>query len=158
MNINLTLVIQGIAFFATAWLVMKFGWPHIIAAIEERQKKIAEGLAAAEEGKRALASASEKQDQVIREARSEAAGIRDRAEKEYAAIVDKAKGDAIAEGNRQKAIAVAEIETEAHRAREALSKQVAELAVKGAERLVRKEIDAAAHKQLLDDLIAEIAK
>ncbi len=158
MNINLTLVIQGIAFFATAWLVMKFGWPHIIAAIEERQKKIAEGLAAAEEGKRALASASEKQDQVIREARGEAAGIRDRAEKEYAAIVDKAKGDAIAEGNRQKAIAVAEIETEAHRAREALSKQVAELAVKGAERLVRKEIDAAAHKQLLDDLIAEIAK
>ena len=158
MNINLTLVIQGIAFFATAWLVMKFGWPHIIAAIEERQKKIAEGLAAAEEGKRALASASEKQDQVIREARGEAAGIRDRAEKEYAAILDKAKGDAIAEGNRQKAIAVAEIETEAHRAREALSKQVAELAVKGAERLVRKEIDAAAHKQLLDDLIAEIAK
>jgi F-type H+-transporting ATPase subunit b len=158
MNINLTLVIQGIAFFATAWLVMKFGWPHIIAAIEERQKKIAEGLAAAEEGKRALASASEKQDQVIREARGEAAGIRDRAEKEYATILDKAKGDAIAEGNRQKAIAVAEIETEAHRAREALSKQVAELAVKGAERLVRKEIDAAAHKQLLDDLIAEIAK
>lgn len=158
MNINLTLVIQGLAFFATAWLVMKFGWPHIIAAIEERQKKIAEGLAAAEEGKRALANASEKQDQVIREARTEAAGIRDRAEKEYAAIVDKAKGDAIAEGNRQKAIAVAEIETEAHRAREALSKQVAELAVKGAERLVRKEIDAAAHKQLLDDLIAEIAK
>jgi F-type H+-transporting ATPase subunit b len=158
MNINLTLVIQGLAFFATAWLVMKFGWPHIIAAIEERQKKIAEGLAAAEEGKRALASASEKQDQVIREARTEAAGIRDRAEKEYAAILDKAKGDAIAESNRQKAIAVAEIETEAHRAREALSRQVAELAVKGAERLVRKEIDAAAHKQLLDDLIAEIAK
>jgi F-type H+-transporting ATPase subunit b len=158
MNINLTLVIQGLAFFATAWLVMKFGWPHIIAAIEERQKKIAEGLAAAEEGKRALASASEKQDQLIREARAEAAGIRDRAEKEYAAILEKAKGDAIAEGNRQKAIAVAEIETEAHRAREALSRQVAELAIKGAERLIRKEIDAAAHKQLLDDLIAEIAK
>ena len=74
MNINLTLVIQGLAFFATAWLVMKFGWPHIIGAIEERQKKIADGLAAAEEGKRALASASEKQDQVIREARGEAAG------------------------------------------------------------------------------------
>jgi F-type H+-transporting ATPase subunit b len=158
MNINLTLVIQGLAFFATAWLVMKFGWPHIIAAIEERQKKIAEGLAAAEEGKRALASASEKQDQLIREARAEAAAIRDRAEKEYAAILEKAKGDAIAEGNRQKAIAMAEIETEAHRAREALSRQVAELAIKGAERLIRKEIDAAAHKQLLDDLIAEIAK
>lgn len=155
---NLTLVIQGIAFFAVAWMVMKFGWPHIIGAIEERQKKIADGLAAAEEGKRALASASEKQDQVIREARGEAAGIRDRAEKEYSAILDKAKADAIAEGNRQKAVAVAEIETEAHRARDELSRKVAELAVKGAERLIRKEIDANAHKALLDDLISEIAR
>jgi F-type H+-transporting ATPase subunit b len=158
MNINLTLVIQGLAFFATAWLVMKFGWPHIMAAIEDRQKKIADGLAAAEEGKRSLASASEKQDQVIREARGEAAGIRDRAEKEYTQIVDKAKADAIAEGGRQKAVAVAEIETEAHRAREALRHQVADLAVKGAERLIRKEIDAKAHKELLDDLISEISR
>ena len=158
MNINLTLVIQGLAFFATAWLVMKFGWPLINGAIEERQKKIADGLAAAEEGKRALASASDKQDQVIREARGEAAGIRDRAEKEYAAILDKAKTDAIAEGGRQKAVAVAEIETEAHRAREELSRKVAELAVKGAERLIRKEIDANAHKALLDDLITEIGR
>lgn len=158
MNINLTLVIQGLAFFATAWLVMKFGWPHIIGALEERQKKIADGLAAAEEGKRALASASEKQDAVIREARGEAAGIRDRAEKEYATILDKAKADAIAEGNRQKAVAIAEIETAAHRAREELSHKVAELAVKGAERLIRKEIDAKAHKALLDDLISEIAR
>lgn len=158
MNINLTLVIQGLAFFATAWMVMKFGWPLINGAIEERQKKIADGLSAAEEGKRSLASASEKQDQVIREARGEAAGIRDRAEKEYVQIVDKAKNDAIAEGNRQKAVAVAEIETEAHRAREALRDKVAELAVKGAERLIRKEIDAKAHKELLDDLISEIAR
>lgn len=158
MNINLTLVIQGLAFFATAWLVMKFGWPHILGAIEERQKKIADGLAAAEEGKKALAAASDKQDQVIREARGEAAGIRDRAEKEYAQIVDKAKTDAVAEGARQKAAAVAEIETAAHQAREALRLQVAELAVKGAERLIRKEIDAAAHKQLLDDLISEIGR
>ena len=158
MNINLTLVIQGLAFFATAWLVMKFGWPLINGAIEERQKKIADGLAAAEEGKRALASASDKQDQVIREARSEAAGIRDRADKEYAAILDKAKSDAIAEGGRQKAVAIAEIETEAHRARDELSRKVADLAVKGAERLIRKEIDAKAHKALLDDLISEIGR
>jgi len=158
MNINLTLVIQCLAFFATAWLVMKFGWPHIIGAIEERQKKIADGLSAAEEGKRALASASDKQDQVIREARSEAAGIRDRADKEYAAILDKAKTDAIAEGGRQKAVAIAEIETEAHRARDELSRKVADLAIKGAERLIRKEIDAKAHKALLDDLISEIAR
>ena len=158
MNINLTLVIQGLAFFATAWLVMKFGWPLIDGAIVARQKKIADGLAAAEEGKRALASASAKQDEVIREARSEAGGIRDRAEKEYASILEKAKSDAIAEGSRQKAVAVAEIETEAHRARDELSRKVAELAVKGAERLIRKEIDANAHKALLDDLISEIAR
>lgn len=158
MNINLTLFIQGLAFFSVAWLVMKFGWPHIIAAIEERQKKIADGLAAAEEGKRALASASEQQDQVIRTARGEAAGIRDRAEKEYAAILEKAKVDAINEGNRHKAAALAEIETEAHRAREQLSHKLAELAVQGAERVIRKEIDAKAHKDLLDDLISEIAR
>ena len=158
MNINLTLVIQGLAFFATAWLVMKFGWPLIDGAIVARQNKIADGLAAAEEGKRALASASAKQDEVIREARGEASGIRDRAEKEYATILEKAKTDAIAEGSRQKAVAVAEIETEAHRAREELSRKVAELAVKGAERLIRKEIDAKSHQALLDDLISEIGR
>jgi len=158
MSINITLFIQGLAFFAVAWVVMKFLWPPMLGAIEERQKKIAEGLAAAEEGKRALANASEKQDQVIREARVEAQGIRERAEKEYVQILDRARTDAIAEGNRQKAVAMAEIQTETHRAREELRHQVADLAVKGAERLIRKEIDAKAHKALLDDLIGEIAR
>ncbi|MCB1601811.1 MAG: F0F1 ATP synthase subunit B [Lysobacterales bacterium] len=156
MNINLTLVIQGLAFFATAWVVMKFGWPLINSAIEERQKKIADGLAAAEEGQRALAQASEKQDAVIREARGEAAGIRDRAEKEYSAILDKAKADAIAEGSRQKSVAFAEIATEAHRTRQALAQHVADLAIKGAEHLIRKEIDPKVHQALMDDLIKEI--
>lgn len=156
MNINLTVFIQGLAFFATAWLVMKFGWPLINGAIEERQKKIADGLAAAEKGQVALAQASEKQDAVIREARGEAAGIRDRAEKEYAAILDKAKTDAIAEGGRQKSIAYAEIATEAHRTRQAIAQQVADLAIRGAEHLIRKEIDPKAHQALMDDLIREI--
>ncbi len=156
MNINLTLVIQGLAFFATAWVVMKFGWPLINSAIEERQKKIADGLAAAEEGQRALAQASEKQDAVIREARGEAAGIRDRAEKEYSAILDKAKADAVAEGSRQKSVAFAEIATEAHRTRQALAQHVADLAIKGAEHLIRKEIDPKVHQALMDDLIKEI--
>jgi F-type H+-transporting ATPase subunit b len=156
MNINLTLVIQGLAFFATAWVVMKFGWPLINSAIEERQKKIADGLAAAEEGQRALAQASEKQDAVIREARGEAAGIRDRAEKEYSVILDKAKADAVAEGTRQKSVAFAEIATEAHRTRQALAQHVADLAIKGAEHLIRKEIDPKVHQALMDDLIKEI--
>jgi F-type H+-transporting ATPase subunit b len=156
MNINLTLVIQGLAFFATAWVVMKFGWPLINGAIEERQKKIADGLAAAEQGQRALAQASEKQDAVIREARGEAAGIRDRAEKEYSVILDKAKADAIAEGTRQKSVAFAEIATEAHRTRQALAQHVADLAIKGAEHLIRKEIDPKAHQALMDELISEI--
>ncbi len=158
MSINITLFIQGLAFFAVAWVVMKFLWPPMLGAIEERQKKIADGLAAAEEGKRALANASEKQDQVIREARGEAQSIRERAEKEYVQILDKARSDAIAEGNRQKAVALAEIQTETHRAREELRHQVADLAVKGAERLIRKEVDAKTHKVLLDDLIGEIAR
>lgn len=156
MNINLTLVIQGLAFFATAWMVMKFGWPLINGAIEERQKKIADGLAAAEQGQLALAQASEKQDAVIREARGEAAGIRDRAEKEYAVILDKAKTDAIAEGTRQKSVAYAEIATEAHRTRQAIAQHVADLAIKGAEHLIRKEIDPKVHQALMDDLIKEI--
>lgn len=156
MNINLTLVIQGLAFFATAWVVMKFGWPLINGAIEERQKKIADGLAAAEQGQLALAQASEKQDAVIREARGEAAGIRDRAEKEYAVILDKAKTDAIAEGTRQKSVAYAEIATEAHRTRQAIAQHVADLAIKGAEHLIRKEIDPKVHQALMDDLIKEI--
>ena len=158
MSINITLFIQGLAFFAVAWVVMKFLWPPMLGAIEERQKKIADGLAAAEEGKRALASASEKQDQVIREARGEAQGIRERAEKEYASILDKARTDAVAEGNRVKAAAIAEIQTATHRAREELRHQVADLAVKGAERLMRKEVDARTHKVLLDELIGELAR
>ena len=156
MNINLTLVIQGLAFFATAWMVMKFGWPLINGAIEERQKKIADGLSAAEEGKRSLASASEKQDQVIREARGEAAGIRDRAEKEYVQIVDKAKQDAIAEAARQKAAAEAEIANLSSKAKEVLRSQVASLAVKGAEKILGREIDGARHRELLDQVAGEI--
>ena len=153
---NLTLVIQGFAFFAVAWLVMKFGWPHIIAAIEERQQKIAEGLAAADNAQKNLAQAEEKANEELKAARAKANEIIDQAHQRANQIVDQAKNDAIAEAGRQKALAEAEIDAASNRAREELRKQVSSLAVTGAEKLLKREIDANAHKALLDELAAEI--
>lgn len=153
---NLTLVIQGFAFFAVAWLVMKFGWPHIIAAIEERQQKIAEGLAAADNAQKNLAQAEEKANEELKAARAKANEIIDQAHQRANQIVDQAKNDAIAEAGRQKALADAEIDAASNRAREELRKQVSALAVTGAEKLLKREIDANAHKALLDELAAEI--
>jgi F-type H+-transporting ATPase subunit b len=153
---NLTLVIQGLAFFAVAWLVMKFGWPHIIGAIEERQQKIAEGLAAADRSQKDLAQAQDKANESLKEARAKANEIIEQAHQRASQIVDAAKNDALAEAGRQKALADAEIAAAANRAREDLRKQVSALAVTGAEKLLRREIDANAHKALLDELAAEI--
>jgi F-type H+-transporting ATPase subunit b len=153
---NLTLVIQGIAFFAVAWLVMKFGWPHIIGAIEERQQKIAEGLAAADRSQKDLAQAQDKVNEALKDARVKANEIIDQAHQRANQIIDAAKNDAIAEANRQKALAQSEIDAAANRAREDLRKQVSALAVSGAEKLLRREIDASAHKVLLDELAAQL--
>ncbi len=156
MEFNLTLVIQGFAFFAVAWLVMKFGWPNIMAAIEQRQAQIADGLAAADRSKKDLAQAEEKVNEALREARGKAGEIIAQAEARANAIIDAAKEEAIVEGNRQKAAAQAEIVSATTRAREELRKQVSSLAVAGAEKLIRREIDSNAHKALLDELAAEI--
>ena len=153
---NLTLVIQGLAFFAVAWLVMKFGWPHIIAAIEERQQKIAEGLAAADNAQKNLAQAQDKVNEELKLARTKANEIIDQAHQRANQIIDTAKNDAITEANRQKALAESEITAAANRAKEDLRKQVSALAVTGAAKLLRREIDANAHKALLDELAAEI--
>ena len=153
---NLTLVIQGLAFFAVAWLVMKFIWPPIIAAIEERQQKIAEGLAAADNAQKNLAQAEEKANEELKAARAKANEIIDQAHQRANQIVDQAKQDAVAEAGRQKALAEAEIDAASNRAREELRKQVSALAVTGAEKLLKREIDANAHKALLDELAAEI--
>ena len=153
---NLTLVIQAFAFIAVAWLVMKFGWPHIMAAIEERQQKIAEGLAAADKSQKALAQAEEKVNEELKAARSKANEIIDQAHQRANQIIDAAKVEAIAEGTRQKALAESEIAAASNRAREDLRKQVSALAVTGAEKLLRREIDGNAHKALLDELAAEI--
>jgi F-type H+-transporting ATPase subunit b len=156
MDINLTFIVQGFAFFAVAWLVMKFGWPHIIAAIEERQQKIAEGLAAADRSQKDLAQAQEKVNEALKEARTKANEIIDQAHQRANQIVEAAKNDAIAEANRQKALGLAEIDAASTRAKEELRKQVSLLAVSGAEKLLKREIDASAHKALLDELAAEI--
>lgn len=156
MDFNLTLIIQGLAFFTVAWLVMKFGWPHIMAAIEERQAKIAEGLAASDRNKKVLAQAEEQVTEMLREARTKAAEIIAQAEARANQIVDAAREEAVVEGNRQKAAAQAEILAATGRAREDLRKQVSLLAVAGAEKLIRREIDSRAHKALLDELAAEI--
>ena len=154
---NLTLVIQGLAFFAVAWLVMKFGWPHIIGAIEERQQKIAEGLAAADRSQKDLAQAQDKVNEALKDARVKANEIIDQAHQRANQIIDTAKNDAVAEANRQKALAQSEIDAAANRAREDLRKQVSVLAVTGAEKLLRREIDASAHKALLDELAAQLS-
>lgn len=153
---NITLVIQGLAFFAVALLVMKFIWPPIIAAIEERQAKIAEGLAAADRARQELADADARVADEIRKARVDAVAIIDKATSQANQIVDKARTDAIVEGTKQKAIAAAEIESMAHRAREELRSKVATLAIAGAEKILKREIDANAHKDLLDQLVSEI--
>jgi F-type H+-transporting ATPase subunit b len=156
MDLNITLVIQGLAFFSVAWLVMKFGWPHIMAAIEERQQKIAEGLAAADRSQKDLAQAEEKVAAALKEARAKANEIIDQAHHRANQIVEQAKADAIAEGQRQKVLAEAELAVSVNRAREELRRQVSVLAVSGAEKLLRREIDAAAHKQLIDELAEQL--
>ena len=156
MNLNMTFFGQMITFFVLIWFTMKFIWPPLNKAIEERQQKIAEGLAAAEQSQKNLAQAQQSVDAELRTARTKANEIIEQAHQRANQIIDQAKNDAIAEANRQKAVADAEIAAAANRAREDLRKQVSTLAVTGAEKLLKREIDANAHKALLDELAAEI--
>lgn len=156
MNINLTLIAQAIAFATLTWLIATMVWPPLLQAIEERQKKIAEGLAAAERSQKDLAQAQEKVNEALKEARAKANEIIAQAEARAAQIVEAAKQEAIAEGQRQKALAEAEIEASAFRAKEALRREVGAIAVAGAEKLIRREIDAKAHAALIDELAAQI--
>ena len=158
MDIAVTLVIQGIAFFLVLWVVMRFGWPYIIKAIEERQKKIAEGLAAANRGQKDLDEARQRAEAIIREARDKAAQIVEQASRRSNEIVDEAKSAAISEGQRLVAQEHEEIALDVTRAREGLRKQVATLAVQGASHLLEREIDPQAHADLLDKLELEIAR
>jgi F-type H+-transporting ATPase subunit b len=156
MNINATLIAQALAFAGLIWIIATKIWPPLLAAIEERQQKIAEGLAAADRSKKDLAQAEEKVNEVLREARVKANEIIAQAEARRAQIIDLAKDEAQAEAKRIRIQADAEIDAAATRAKEELRRQVGALAVAGAERLIRKEIDGNAHKALLDELAADI--
>jgi F-type H+-transporting ATPase subunit b len=156
MNLNMTFFGQMITFIVLIWFTMKFIWPPLNKAIEERQQKIAEGLAAAEQSQKNLAQAQQSVDAELRAARTKANEIIEQAHQRANQIIDQAKNDALAEATRQKALAEAEIAASANRAREDLRKQVSTLAVTGAEKLLKREIDANAHKALLDELAAEI--
>jgi F-type H+-transporting ATPase subunit b len=158
MSITISLVIQSLAFFAVAWLVMKFGWPHIMGAIEERQKKIADGLAAADKGAKSLDEAKAAGAELIKDARMQANKIVEQAHKREVEMIDEAKSTAVAEGQRLIAEAKQEVSIESNRAREQLRKDVAVLAVAGASKLLGREIDAKAHADLLDKLALEIER
>src|SRR5436305_232677 len=152
MNLNLTMIAQAITFSAFIWFTVKFIWPYMLRAIETRQKTIADGLAAAEQGRRALEVSSREADSAIQTARARAAEIISQAEKRGTQLIDEARGAAKEEGNREKAAAKAEIEQEVTRAREQLRDRVASLAVAGAEKILRREVDARAHGELLESI------
>ena len=154
MNINLTLLMQAVAFFAFILFTAKFVWPPLMRAIEVRQKQIADGLAAGEEGRHNLVNAEKRIAEMLNEAKARATEIVAQGEKLKSDAVDQARTDAEAEANRILAAAKSEIEQEVYRAKEALRGQVAELAVAGASRILRREVDAKAHA----DLLAEIEK
>lgn len=158
MSITVTLIIQGLAFLAVAWIVMKFGWPLIIGAIEERQKKIADGLAAADKGQKDLAEATNRANEIIREARERARQIEDQAAKRSNEAIEAAKQAAQTEGARIVAAAREEAATESARARDALRREYGMLVVAGASKLLEREIDPKAHAQLIDQLAADIAR
>jgi len=156
MNINLTLIAQLVSFAVFVWFTMKFVWPPLVKAMDERKAKIADGLAAAERGQHEQELARERAKEYLHEAKQQAAEITAKAEKQAALIVEEAKTKAQEEGARQLAAAQAEIEQEVNRAREELRSRVAELAVAGAEKILRREIDADAHKDIVEAVAKQI--
>lgn len=156
MNLNLTLFTQMFVFLLLTLFTMRFVWPMIRGAMDERAKRIADGLAAADKGQKDLAQAKSKADEIIREARGKAVQIVDQASHRANEVIDQAKGTAVTEGERLLAAAQQQIQLETSRAREDLRKQVAALAVSGASRLLEREIDAKTHADLLNKLATQI--
>jgi F-type H+-transporting ATPase subunit b len=149
MNINFTLVMQAVAFAAFIWFTSKFVWPHLMRAIDTRQKQIADGLAAGEQGRQSLVSAEKRVADMLTEAKSRSSDIIAQGEKLKSETIDAAKAEAKAEAARILAAAKAEIEQEVVRAKDALRNQVADLAVAGATKILKREVDAKAHADLL---------
>jgi F-type H+-transporting ATPase subunit b len=156
MNINLTLLMQAIAFFAFIWFCAKFVWPPLTRAIDTRQRQIAEGLEAGEKGRQSLASAEKRVAAILDEAKAKAADIVATGEKFRAETIEAARAEARAEADRIIANAKAEIDQEVTRAREALRDQVADLAVAGAAQILRREVDGKAHADLLASIRSQL--
>lgn len=156
MNINFTLISQAMTFAVFIWFTVKFIWPYLMRAIEDRQKTIAEGLAAGERGKRELELASHRSADAVREAKERATDIIAQAERRASEIIEEAKAAAKDEGGRILVGAKAEVDQEVFRAREALRQQVADLALAGAAKILRREVDAKAHADLLASIKSEL--
>lgn len=151
-----TFIGQAGTFLVLVLVTMKFVWPPLTQAMEERRQKIAEGLAQSDEAEKALVKAEAEAEQIIREARAKSGEIIDQASKRGNEIVEQAKQDAIAERDRQVAAAEADIRLAANQAREALREKLAELTIAGAERVIDQELDADRHRALIDKLAAEL--
>ena len=156
MNFNATLIGQMITFGLLVIFTMKYVWPPIMQAMQERQKRIAEGLASAERGLHEQELAKAKSAQLLKEAKQQAAEIIAQAHKRANEAIEQSKLEARAEGDRQLVVAKAEIEQEVNRAREQLRSQVVSLAVAGAGKVLQREVDEAANAALLDDLVAQL--
>lgn len=156
MNINFTLVAQAIVFALFIWFTKKFVWTYLMQQVDARQKSIADGLAAADKGNRSLAEAAARTEEQLKAARAQAQDILNAANRQAGQTVEQAKGTAQGEAERIKAAAREEVEREVNRVRETLRKQVGELAVAGAAKILKREIDAQAHADVLKDLAARI--
>ncbi len=156
MNVTATLIGQIIVFAVLVWFVKAFLWEPMLNMMEERKKRIADGLAAAERGQKEQEEAEQRAQKQLDEAKQRASEIINQAQRRASEIVDEAKNDAREEGERIKAAALSDIEQEINRARESLRKQVAAIAIAGAEQVLKREIDAKAHRAVLDDLAAHI--
>lgn len=156
MDINLTLIGQSIAMIVFVWLCMKLLWPPILNALEERQARIEEGLAAADQGQEKLVRAQAEADDIVADARKQATGILDQAHARANEIVADGKSDGVKERERQLAAAKAEIEQEANRAREELRGDVSAIAIASAEKILKREIDGNVHEDILGKLAREL--
>ena len=156
MSINATLLGQMIVFGVFIWVTMKFIWPPIVTAMADRQKRIADGLAAAERGARELNEATSKAEAMLKETREQAQEILNNAQKQANATIEHSRDEARTEGERLVEAARDEIKQSVAHAKDDLRKEVGKLAVVGAEQILKREIDATAHNDIIDNLIAEI--
>ncbi len=156
MNFNATLIGQSITFLVFVWFCMKYIWPPLMAVLEERTARISEGLAAAEQGQKDLEEAQSKVSESLNDAKQRAQEIINQAQKRTNEIVDESKDTAVEEAEKIKIAASSDIDQQINSAREQLSKEVSGIALAGAERILKREIDAKTHAAVLDDLVAQI--